>query len=71
MQLRQSPGYGWPVDVDPLINETAAIVAPGYALPGVSNTAGLLLDSRYEGEASQLMPPALELSRPRTRGARR
>jgi hypothetical protein len=55
-------GYGWPVDVEALIGETAAIVATGYASLDVSNAAGLLLDARYEGEAWQLMPLALELT---------
>ena len=49
------------MDVEALISETAAIVATGYASLDVSNAAGLLLDSRYEGEASQLMPLVLEL----------
>jgi hypothetical protein len=50
------------VDVEALISETAAMVATGYASLELSNAAGLLLDSRYEGEAWQLMPLALELT---------
>ena len=51
------------MDVEALIGETAAIVATGYASLDLSTAAGLLLDSRYEGEAWQLMPLALELTR--------
>ena len=50
------------MDIEVLVSETAAIVATGYASLDVSNAAGLLLDSRYEGEAWQLMPVALELT---------
>jgi len=40
MPSHQGSGYGWPVDVEALIRETAAIVATGYASLDVSNAAG-------------------------------
>ena len=59
----RTPGYGVLVDVDALIDETAAIVAPLYASLDVSKAAGILLWVSWEGDASQLMPLATELTR--------
>lgn len=50
------------VDVEALIDRTAAAVAPGYRSLDLSGAAGLLLATYYDGDASQLAPLALELT---------
>jgi hypothetical protein len=50
------------VELEALVAQTAALVAPNYGSLDLSPAAGLLLDARYEGDASQLIPFALELT---------
>ena len=50
------------MDADTLIDRTAAAVAPWYRSLDLSGAAGLLLATRYDGDAEQLAPLALELT---------
>ncbi|MDA0180061.1 hypothetical protein OJ997_07120 [Solirubrobacter phytolaccae] len=50
------------MDIETLIDQTAASVAPGYADLDLSRAVGVLLWEQYSGDVSQLTPLALELT---------
>jgi hypothetical protein len=48
-------------DVDALIRQAAAALAPAYRSLDLANAAGLLLDTYYDGEVGLLTPMAVEI----------